>query len=99
MSVTTASIISALKIVVIFTVLIGGAYGIVIPLAFPDYKTYSILIIGIAVAALMGGYIGYQIPASNTLLVKIGFGFCYAAVVAILVLLLSLLIILNVRGS
>ncbi|MFA7242088.1 MAG: hypothetical protein WC091_18390 [Sulfuricellaceae bacterium] len=99
MSVTTVSVISALKVVAIFTVLIGGAYGIVIPLFIPGYKTYSILIAGIAIAALIGGYIGYQVPVADTLFIKIGFSFCYAIVVAILVLLLSLLIILNVRGS
>ena len=99
MSVTTASVISFLKVVAIFTVLIGGAYGIVIPMLIPDYKTYSILIVGIAIAALIGGYIGYQVPTADALLIKISFGFCYAIAVAILVLLLSLFIILNVRGS
>ncbi len=99
MGVTMASVISVLKVVAIFTMLIGGAYGIVIPLLSPDYKTYSVLIAGIAIAALVAGRIGYQVPVADTLLIKIAFGFCYATVAAILVLLLSLLIILNVRGS
>ena len=99
MSVTTASVISVLKVVAVVTVLIGGAYGIVIPLFIPDYKTYSILIVGIAIAALFGGYIGFQIPTADVLLIKMSLGFCYAIATAIPVLLLSLLIILNVRGS
>ena len=99
MSVTTTSIFSLIKIVGIFTALISVVYVLVIPMFFANYKTYSILIAGIASAGLYGGYIGYQIPTTNTLLARFGFSFCFAAVVAILVAFLSLLIILNVRGS
>ncbi len=99
MSVTTNNILSLLTVVVVFTALIGGMYGLVIPAFFADYKTYSILTIGIGTAALFGGYIGYQILTDGTLLSKIGIGIGCATVVAILVTFLSLLIILNVRGS
>lgn len=98
-SVTTNSILSLLTVVVVFTALIGGVYGFAIPAFFADYKTYSILIIGVGTAALFGGYIGYQILTDGTLLSKIGIGIGCATVVAILVTFLSLLIILNVRGS
>jgi hypothetical protein len=99
MNVTIARAISVLKVVAIFTVLVSGAYGVVIPAFFPAYKTYSILIVGVALAALIGGYIGYQSSDNDALLIKVGFGLCYAIVVAILVFLLSLFILLNVRGS
>ena len=99
MNVITGSIVSMLIVVAIFTGLIGGAYCIVIPIFFPTYKTAWILIFGIAIAALIGGYIGYQVPTGDTTLVKIGYGLCYATVVVLLVAYLSLYIILNVRGS
>ena len=82
-----------------FTVLIGGAYSVVIPVFFSDYKTYSILIVGTTIATLIGGYIGYKASLADTPLIKICVSFLYATVVAITVLLLSLFIILNVRGS
>jgi len=97
--VTTSSIISALKIIAIFTVLIGFIYGAIIPQFFPNYKTYLILVLGIAIAATIGGRIGYQAPATNKILIKVVFCFCYAIVIATLILLLSLFIILNIRGS
>ena len=93
------SIVSVLIVVAIFTGLIGGAYCIVIPMFFPTYKTALILIFGIAMAALIGGYISYQVSTGDTTLVKIGYGLCYATVVVLLVAYLSLFIILNVRGS
>jgi hypothetical protein len=99
MSMTKDSIISAIKIVIIFTALISGAYAVLIPVFAPDYKTYSILVIGVAISALIGGYIGYQVPANDILLIKIGFGFCYAIVTTILVFLFSLFIMLNIRGA
>lgn len=93
------SVVLVLIVVVVFTALIGGAYGIVIPAFWPDYKTPTILIVGVATAALFGGYICYQIPFGDTLLVKIVFGLIGAVVVAVLVLFLSLAIIVKVRGS
>jgi hypothetical protein len=99
MSTTKNSIISAIKIIVIFTTLISGSYAVVIPAFAPTYKTSYILVIGIATSALLGGYIGYQALTDEIPLIKIGFGLCYALVVAIFVLFLSLFIILNIRGA
>lgn len=96
---TTSSVISALKITAIFTILIGLIYGVIIPQFFPSYKTYLILILGIAIAAIIGGRIGYQAPATNEVFIKVVFCFCYAIVIATLILLVSLFIILNIRGS
>lgn len=99
MTTTKNSIISAIKIIVIFTTLISGSYAIVIPAFAPTYKTYYILVIGIATSALLGGYTGYQALADEIPLIKIGFGLCYAIVIAIYVLLFSLFIVLNIRGA
>lgn len=99
MSVTFSNVLPLIKLVAVFTTVIGGVYGFVIPAFFPDYKTYSILIIGVGTVALIAGYIGYQILTDGALLSKIVLGICCATVVAILVAFLSLLIILNVSGS
>lgn len=96
---TKNSIISAIKVIIIFTFLVSGAYVVLIPIFVPGYKTYSILVIGVAISALLGGYIGYQAPANDTLPIKIGFSFCYAIVTTIFVFLFSLFIMLNIRGA
>ena len=85
----------------IFGVSIGTVYAFVLPRFFPGsgWGTYSPLIAGIIIATLIGGYIGYRVPATDKLRVKISLGLCYAAVVASLVSYLSLFIIVNTRGS
>lgn len=99
MTATKRNIIAAIKVVVIFTILISGAYVILIPILNPNYKTYSILVVGVVTSALTNGYLGYQVAADDILPIKIGFSFCYAIVTSILVLLLSLFITLNIRGA
>lgn len=95
------SLLSALAVSVTFGISIGAVYALVLPKFFPGpgWGTYSPLIWGIVTAALIGGYIGYRFAATEKLSVKIGLGFCYAAVTAVLVSYLSLFIILNTRGS
>lgn len=95
------SVLSALAVVVIFGVSIGAIYVLVLPRFFPGpgWGTYSPLILGILVATLLGGYVGYRTPTTEKLPVKIKFGFCYAAVTAALVSYLSLFIIVNIRGE
>ena len=99
MNVTATAALSLIKVVVVFTAVIGGLYGFVIPVFFPDYKTYSILIIGIGVSSLFGGHIGYQLLSTDVWWTKAFASLLSAIVVAVLVASLSLLIILNVRGS
>jgi hypothetical protein len=91
--------IFVLIVAVMFGVLIGVVYAFVLPAAFPGYKAGWILNLGVLVATLIGGYIGYRVPNANIFLVRIILGFCYAAVMAILVYFVSLYIILNTRGS
>ena len=91
----------ALFVIVIFGVSIGAIYALVLPRFFPGlgWGTYSPLIGGIAIATLIGGYIGYRVPATGKLPVKISVGVGYAVVVASLVSYVSLFIIHNTRGS
>jgi hypothetical protein len=93
------SVISILIIVVVFIILISSTYGFVIPTFWADYKTPTILIVGVAIAAIFGGYICYQIPYDDTLFVKISYGLFGAAVVAVLVFFISLAVIIKIRGS
>ena len=101
MSKVGISLLSALAISVIFGVSIGATYALVLPRFFPGpgWGTFSPLSWGIAIATLICGYIGYRVSATARLSVKIGLGFCYAAVTTILVSYLSLFIILNTLGS
>jgi hypothetical protein len=97
----TLRVLYVLSIAVVFGVTIGAIYALVLPAFFPGpgWGTYLPLQLGIVIAALIGGYIGYRVPTASSLWAKIGCGFCYAAVVAILVSFLSLLIIVNTRGE
>ena len=95
----SARFASALAVIVTACVFTAGIYAFVIPTFFPSYKTYLVLIAGIAIATFGCGYIGYQHSIGGTFLVKVGIGVCFAAVGAISVLLTSLFVILNVRGS
>lgn len=99
MNAFAANFTSALIVIVISCVLTAGIYAFVIPAFFPGYKTYLVLVAGIAIAALGCGYIGYQYFAGHTVAAKVGIGVCFAAVGAISVLVSSLFVILNVRGS
>lgn len=91
--------IYALVVVGAFGVSIGLLYAFLLPSVFPGYKTEWILTLGTLSAMLAGGCIGYREPTAGTLPVKITLSLCYGAVVALLVLLLSLFIIVNTRGS
>lgn len=99
MSMSKQNMISVLIVVAVFTGLICGAYGIVIPAFWPNYKTPTVLILGVVTAALFGGYFSYHIPTDDTLFVKVVFGLCGAVAVALLVFFLSLAVIVKVRGS
>lgn len=90
-----------LIVIVLFVFLITCIYGFFIPTIYPNYKTYSILIIGVLLAGLIAGYLGYQLPPllEKSLLEKVGWGVLFASVVSIFVTFLSLFIILNFIGS
>ncbi|MGH9773271.1 MAG: hypothetical protein ACRD4Q_16505 [Candidatus Acidiferrales bacterium] len=96
------SVLWVLIAVVVFGVLNGAVYvKYFLPPGFREatYWTYLPLMVSISFAAAIGGCVGYRVPATGKLPVKISLGLCYAVVVAILVLYLSMLIIVNVRGE
>jgi hypothetical protein len=99
--VVAVSFLSALAVSVIFGVSIGAIYALVLPRFFPGpgWGTYWPLIVGITIATLIGGCIGYRVLRAERLVVKMAVGFCYGCVTVILVSYLSLVIILNSRGS
>lgn len=92
--------IKLLGIVFSFTIIIAAVYIWLLPILFHGYKTYSYLVIGASIAALFGGYCCYK--ATNVLMSATSkyvlSSFC-GIVVATLVVLFSLLIIVNVRGT
>jgi hypothetical protein len=96
---TMARVLFVVLVAVICGVLIGGAYVFVLPAFFPGYKTMWIGILGILLAMLTSGYIGYHIPRDRRLLIKISASFGFAALVAPLVIMLSWFIIANIRGE
>lgn len=89
-----------LAIIICFTSVISVVYVWVLPIFFHGYKTYFILVTGPCIAALLGGFYCYK--ATNVLMSATAryflSSFCGIAVAA-LVVFLSLLIIVNVRGT
>ena len=92
--------VKLLGIVFSFTIIIAAVYVWILPIFFHGYKSYSYLVIGASIAALLGGY--YCFKTMNMFMSTISryfiSSFC-GIVVAALVVLLSLLIIVNVRGT
>jgi hypothetical protein len=83
-----------------FTITIAAVYIWVLPMFFHGYKTYSCLVVGASIAALLGGFYCYK--ATNVLMsetVRYLLSSLCGVVVAALVALFSLLIIVNVRGT
>jgi uncharacterized membrane protein len=88
-------------VAVTFDSSIGVVYALFLPKIYPatGWGTHAPFLFGIMIATVIGGYIGYRVPATEKPLTKVGVGFCYAAAVAGLVSYLSIFIILNTRGS
>jgi uncharacterized membrane protein (DUF441 family) len=88
-----------LAVAVLFSSATGSTYAFLLPAFFAGYKAGWILVMGVLVAALLGGYIGYRNADGDSLPAKIGVSIAYGAVEVVLVTFLSLLIILNTRGG
>ena len=92
MSSTRENIVLTLKVITIFVTLISGIYLIFIPTFTPNYSANTVLLTGVAAAALAGAYIGYQAANEESWLIKLVIALCYAAITTVLVLCLSLFI-------
>src|SRR6266498_5008251 len=102
MRMTVFRIISVLAVAVIFSILIGVVFAFVQPHFFPGpYGPYlaPVLGLGVLMAALIGGYVGYRDPAADAVRGKVRIDLRFAVVVGALTLYLSMLFILNTRGS
>lgn len=95
------ALLLALIVVVVFGASIGAVYVYVLPKFFPGpgWGAYWPLFLGIIIATLIGGYIGYRVPATDKLSIQVWSGLCYAVVVGCLVSYASMVIILSTRGS
>jgi hypothetical protein len=97
-------VILLLVVAAIFGTLTSVVYGFVLPRFFPGPSLGAylplVLIVGVVIASLVGGYVGYRGPmAERTMDGRLGIGFRFAAITAVLTLFLSLFLILNTRGS
>ena len=90
---------SGLAFAAIISTLIITVYDFVIPTFFPGHKAGWVLHLGVFLATLIGGYIGFYQANESRFSIRLTLGFCYAGVMAILVYVVSLFFILNVRGS
>ena len=85
-------------VVAVAVSLISSAYILVLPRYFDNRMTYSVLIVGLAIAAVASGYVARREwvatrPWSWPLT------FTISGIVAVVTLLFSLFFILNSRGS
>jgi hypothetical protein len=93
------SYIALLVTVVAFSACISGFYALLVPYSNPTYKTAFVLVAGVAVAAVIGGYIFLQMTAEFSLLFRGVIALVGGVSVGALVLFFSLLVILNTRGA
>lgn len=93
-------IMNLIGIVVVSSAAIAGFYAWLIPRFFVGFKTYSVFVLGISGAAILGGIC--CVKANNSIMTK-QYGYLIpiitGLVVAALSMFISLLIILNVRGA
>jgi hypothetical protein len=88
-----------LVVVAVFGTLTGSVYAFLLPALFPGYGTPWIGVLGVLIASLIGGYIGFRTADGGGLPGKIGVSVAFAALVALLVTFLALLIMVNSRGE
>jgi hypothetical protein len=85
-------------IVLVTAALISGTYSFILPRYFDGYRTFSVLVIGLMLAALASGYI-YRSAMQSTTLWSWLLTILISGVVTFLAFSLSMLVIVNTRGS
>jgi hypothetical protein len=96
---TALRVLYILIVAVVFGVLVGVTYGFILPAFFSGYKTVWVGIVGVSIATLIGGYLGYHVPTADKLPIRISAGCGFAALVAFSVIVLSWFILANTRGE
>ena len=94
-------------VVLVVAAIFGTLIDVVCAFALPHYLpnpalgTYRLLVlaIGVLMASLVGGYVGYHDPRIEALSVKVRISFPFAVWTAFLTLLLSIFLIVNTIGS
>ncbi|MGD0786767.1 MAG: hypothetical protein ABR898_02200 [Terracidiphilus sp.] len=97
-----AALASILIVIVAFGILIGVLYAVYVLPPFyygATYLTCLPLVAGVSIAAMIGGLIGYRLMGGKQLRDRIQIGVVIAIIVACFVLYLSVVIVLNVRGT
>lgn len=89
----------ALAAAAISGALSGFVYAYFLPAYFPGYGTIWIGILGISAATVIGGYIGYEVPKNNKLLVKLCVCSVFAASAAYLAIVVGWFIVASIRGE
>lgn len=98
--ITKHLMIKLVSITGVFTLVIVAAYIWLLPTFFNGYKTYSIFTIGTFGAGIWGYYYSFKLlDRLDGKIAKYTLPVFYGFAVGILVAFLSLLIILNVRGT
>ncbi len=86
-------------IVISFSVLIYIIYAWVLPEYFSEYKTYGFLVLGILNSFGVGVCCSFTELVKLSLMSRCFLSFASGVIVATLVLLISLFIIVNIRGT
>jgi hypothetical protein len=92
-------LLAFLATIALFSATVGAFYAILVPHIWPAYKTYFVLVAGVAAATITGGYLSLRATANSPLLTRILLTLGGAVGVGVLVLLVALFIILNTRGA
>jgi|ERR1035441_1300150 hypothetical protein len=97
----TGVLLSVLTVIVALSVAVAALYVYVLPTYYPGpgWGTYLPLQLGVLLAMIIGGCIGYLAPKGGPLRIKIGAALGLAITVALFVSFLSMLIIVNTRGE
>ena len=74
-------------------------YGIIVPKWLPQYRSYVILMFSCIAGGLIAGWIGHDTHPNESNLGRVLLALLYAIVEVIFVLIFSLFIVLNTRGS
>jgi len=93
------TVIKIIWVALLFTIVIAICYIYILPSLFHNCKTYSVIVIGAIGSAVLSGYYSYRaINMMITSHIRCLLSCLCGLIIAMLVIFLSLLVIVNVRG-